>query len=75
MARTAGFAFNPLLIHSPIGLGKSHLLEGINLGLKQLHPRLQIIQLNAEAFTNGFIESMRTGTLNGFRARFHAQVD
>ena len=23
MARTAGYAFNPLLIHSPIGLGKA----------------------------------------------------
>ena len=70
MARTAGRAFNPLLIHGGIGLGKTHLLEGINQGLKQLHPRLQIIQLTAEAFTNGFLESMRTGHLNGFRARF-----
>ena len=69
MARTAGYAFNPLLIHSPIGLGKSHLLEGINFGLKQHHPRLQIIQLNAEAFTNSFLQAMRAGTLNGFRAR------
>jgi chromosomal replication initiator protein len=70
MARTAGFAFNPLMIHSAIGLGKSHLLEGINHSLRQVHPRLQIIQLNAEAFTNSFLESMRSGTLNGFRARF-----
>ncbi len=57
------------MIHSAIGLGKSHLLEGINYGLKQHHPRLQIIQLNAEAFTNSFLQSMRAGTLNGFRAR------
>jgi chromosomal replication initiator protein len=72
MARTAGRAFNPLLIHGGIGLGKTHLLEGINHGLKLLHPRLQIIQLTAEAFTNGFVESMRTGHLNGFRARFRS---
>jgi chromosomal replication initiator protein len=72
LARTAGFAFNPLMIHSAIGLGKSHLLEGINLSLKQFHPRLQIIQLNAEAFTNSFLESMRSGTLNGFRTRFRS---
>ena len=72
IARTAGVTFNPLMIHSGIGLGKTHLLEGINHSLRQFHPRLQIIQLNAEAFTNGFIESMRTGNLNGFRTRFRS---
>ena len=70
MARTAGRAFNPLMIHGGIGLGKTHLLEGINHGLKQFHPKLQIVQLTAEAFTNGFLDSMRSGTLSGFRARF-----
>jgi chromosomal replication initiator protein len=72
IARTAGVTFNPLMIHSGIGLGKTHLLEGINHSFRQFHPRLQIIQLNAEAFTNGFIESMRTGNLNGFRTRFRS---
>ncbi len=72
MARTAGVAFNPLMIHSGIGLGKTHLLEGINRSLRRFHPRLQIVQLSAEAFTNGFVESMRTGTLSGFRTRFRS---
>jgi chromosomal replication initiator protein len=72
IARTAGVAFNPLMIHSGIGLGKTHLLEGINHSLRQFHPRLQVVHLNAEAFTNTFIESMRSGTLNGFRARFRS---
>jgi chromosomal replication initiator protein len=70
MAHSAGVTFNPLLIHSGIGLGKTHLLEGINHSLRQLHPRLQIVQLSAEAFTNSFLESMRAGTLTSFRARF-----
>jgi chromosomal replication initiator protein len=29
MAQSAGAAFNPLVIHSAVGLGKTHLLEGI----------------------------------------------
>ena len=72
MGHSAGLAFNPLIIHSGIGLGKTHLLEGINHTLRQLHPKLQIIQLSAEAFTNSFLESMRAGTLNGFRTRFRS---
>ena len=72
IASAAGITFNPLMIHSGIGLGKTHLLEGINHSLKQFHPRLQIVQLNAEAFTNSFVESMRTGNLNGFRTRLRS---
>ena len=69
MAESSGTSFNPLVIHSAIGLGKTHLLEGIGHTLKHVHPTLQIVQLTAEAFTNSFLESMRAGSLKGFRAR------
>jgi len=72
MAQSAGAAFNPLVIHSAVGLGKTHLLEGISYTLKQVHPALQVVQLTAEAFTNSFLESMRTGNLNGFRIRYRS---
>ena len=72
MAQSAGAAFNPLVIHSSIGLGKTHLLEGIAHGLKLAHPTLKIVQLTAEAFTNSFLESMRTGCLNSFRSRYRS---
>ena len=75
MAHSAGANFNPLLIHSGIGMGKTHLLEGINHSLGHLHPRLQIIQLSAEAFTNSFLESMRAGTLGNFCTGFAAPAD
>ncbi len=67
MAQLAGRVFNPLVIHGAIGLGKTHLLEGIAYTLKSLYPTLRIIQLTAEAFTNSFLESMRTGCLSNFR--------
>ena len=69
MSRSAGIVFNPLMIYGGIGLGKTHLLEGINHSLRQYHPSLQVVQLSAEAFTNSFLESMRSGTLNQFRTR------
>jgi chromosomal replication initiator protein len=72
LAQSAGAAFSPLLIHSPVGLGKSHLLEGIGYALRQARPGLQVLQLTAEAFTNGFLEAMRTGSLSSFRARYRS---
>jgi chromosomal replication initiator protein len=70
MAQSAGAAFNPLVIHSGVGLGKTHLLEGIGHTLRQAHPGRNILKLTAEAFTNSFLEAMRTGTLSSFRGRF-----
>lgn len=70
MAETAGVIFNPLVIHGAVGMGKTHLLEGITQALRDIHPRLNILQFTAESFTNSFLESMRTGTLSGFRTRY-----
>ena len=70
MIQTAGKAFNPLVIHGGVGLGKTHLLEAITQGLRQVHPSLNVLSITAEAFTNSFLESMRAGTLGGFRTRY-----
>jgi chromosomal replication initiator protein len=70
MAQSAGAAFNPLVIHGGVGLGKTHLLEGIGHALREVHPARNVVQLTAEAFTNSFLEAMRAGTLNSFRVRF-----
>jgi chromosomal replication initiator protein len=53
-----------------VGLGKTHLLEAITQGLRQVHPSLNVLSITAEAFTNSFLESMRAGTLGGFRTRY-----
>ena len=70
MIDTAGAAFNPMLIHGGVGLGKTHLLEAITYGLRQAHPGLSILLTTAEAFTNSFLEAMRSGALSGFRTRY-----
>ena len=70
MIHTAGKAFNPLVIHGGVGLGKTHLLEAISQGLRLVHPGLNVLTITAEAFTNSFLESMRAGTLGIFRTRY-----
>ena len=42
-----------------VGLGKTHLLEGIGHALRARRPGLQVIHVTAEAFTNGFLDAMR----------------
>jgi chromosomal replication initiator protein len=70
MAQSLGASFNPLVIHAGIGLGKTHLLEGVAQSLRARRPGLKLVHVTAEAFTNGFLDALRTGGLPGFRARF-----
>jgi len=72
MAESPGLAFNPLVIHGGIGLGKTHLLEGLAETIARRHPGMRVIHQTAEAFTNSFLEAMRAGTLNAFRSRYRS---
>jgi chromosomal replication initiator protein len=61
---------NPLVLHGPVGTGKTHLLEGIYAGLRRKSPSLIVRYVTAEEFTHRFIQSMRSGKLSGFRRQF-----
>jgi chromosomal replication initiator protein len=61
---------NPLVIHGPVGTGKTHLLEGIYAGLRKQYPDARVIYITAEDFTNRFVQALRTGKLAAFRKHF-----
>jgi chromosomal replication initiator protein len=67
-----GQGANPLVLHGPVGTGKTHLLEGIYTGLRKQHPECRLHFVTAEDFTNRFVQAMRRGQLSGFRKRFRA---
>jgi chromosomal replication initiator protein len=60
----------PLVLHGPVGLGKSHLLEGINAELREQRPDARILHLTAEDFTNRFLGSIHAGKQTSFRRQF-----
>ena len=70
VVETPGQGPNPLVLHGPVGNGKTHLLEGIYLGLRHGQTEARVILLTAEDFTNRFVQAMRTGKLAGFRKQF-----
>jgi chromosomal replication initiator protein len=58
------------VLHGPVGVGKTHLLEGIYVSLRRRHPDERVLWLTAEDFTNRFVQAMRHGKLAGFRKQF-----
>jgi chromosomal replication initiator protein len=62
---------NPLFIHGPSGVGKTHLLEGIWNRVRQRGGR-RIIYLTAEQFTTYFLQALRGSGLPSFRQKYRA---
>jgi len=61
----------PLYVFGGVGLGKTHLLEGIAHRLRGAGVG-QVVYFTAEAFANYFTEALRSRTLPAFRNRFRS---
>ncbi|RMG13421.1 MAG: chromosomal replication initiator protein DnaA [Planctomycetota bacterium] len=70
VAEAPGQAYNPLFIHSAVGLGKTHLLQAICHALVGRHARAKILYLSCEDFVNRFIEAVKDGELEQFRYKY-----
>lgn len=70
VVETPGLDVNPLVLHGPVGTGKTHLLEGIYVELRKAHSDWRICYVTAEDFTNRFVQAMRQGKLSSFRKYF-----
>jgi chromosomal replication initiator protein len=83
LARSAGYAvannpgktsFNPLLIYSGTGLGKTHLSHAIGLQVKNNFPEKTVLYVTTDQFTNQFIDSVKNNNQNDF-IHFYQMID
>ncbi|MCK6483413.1 MAG: chromosomal replication initiator protein DnaA [Phycisphaerae bacterium] len=70
VAESPGAAYNPLFIHGPSGLGKTHLLQAICHQVLEARPGARITYLQCESFVNEFIEAVEQGRMHEFRHRY-----
>ena len=59
--------FNPLFIHANVGLGKTHLLQGIAWRARSRNPKARILYLTAEYFMWRFASAIRDKTALTFK--------
>lgn len=83
LARSAGIAvgqnpgktsFNPLLLYSSSGLGKTHLAHAIGIEVKNNFPDKTVLYVSCEQFTNQFIDAVRNSNQNDF-IHFYQMID
>jgi chromosomal replication initiator protein len=65
-----GLGANPIVIHGPVGTGKTHLLEAIYAGLRTRWPDARPLYVTAEEFTHRFVQATRFGKMTAFRRQF-----
>jgi len=65
-----GRAYNPLFIHSSVGLGKSHLMQAICQKILATRPDVAMMYVSCEDFVNQFIAAIERGQIEEFRYRF-----
>ena len=62
---------NPLFIHGPSGLGKTHLEQGLAHAFKERYPKSKVLYVRCEQFTNEYIDACKDSgaALTAFRVR------
>ncbi len=70
VAEAPSEAYNPLFLHGPPGLGKTHLLGAIANYLRTNAPGLSVRYTTAEGFTNEFVGALRSSGIEEFKNRY-----
>jgi chromosomal replication initiator protein len=70
VAEAPSEAYNPLFLHGPPGLGKTHLLAAIANYLRDNAPGLSVRYTTAESFTNEFVAALKSSGNEAFKARY-----
>jgi chromosomal replication initiator protein len=70
VAEAPSEAYNPLFLHGPPGLGKTHLLAAIANYLRSGAPELNVRYTTAERFTSEFVGALQASGSKEFKHRY-----
>ena len=65
-----GSVYNPLFIYGGVGLGKTHLIQAVGNHLLEANPKLHIMYINSEKFTNDFVSAIKQGNTEKFKKTY-----
>ncbi|MBI2309554.1 chromosomal replication initiator protein DnaA [Candidatus Collierbacteria bacterium] len=72
VSRNPGQAYHLLFLFGGVGVGKTHLMQGIGHRILEADPQTKVIYRSAEQFTNEIIEAIQYKTTAEFRKRYRS---
>ena len=70
IAAQPGGKYNPLFLYGGVGLGKTHLLQGVGNAILKQMPKATVVYTTTEDFTNQVIEAIQHQKMEQFRRRY-----
>ncbi|MBC6413698.1 MAG: chromosomal replication initiator protein DnaA [Chromatiales bacterium] len=74
VATQPGLSYNPFLIYSGVGLGKTHLLHAIGNAIHKTFPEKRVRYLHSEEFVSNMVDALRNGRMDKF-TRYYRGLD
>ena len=70
VAENPAGAYNPLFLYGGVGLGKTHLMHAIGHYMLRENPKIKLMYVTSENFTNELITAIQRNRGNEFREKF-----
>ena len=67
-------SFNPFVMYGPVGSGKTHTMHAIGNRIHEITPKAKVAYTSSEEFTNFFVESLRSNSLDRF-SNYYKDID
>ncbi len=72
VAEFPGEKFNPLFIYGGVGIGKTHLAQGIGNEIIKNSADKKILYITSERFTNDYVDAIKGGRMKDFRLKYRS---
>jgi len=59
VAAQPGTKYNPLFLYGGVGIGKTHLIQGVGNALAAKNPNYKVLYISTEQFTQEFVDALR----------------
>lgn len=72
IAQNIGVSYNPLFIYGGVGLGKTHLMQGVGHLVLKNFPNMRVLYISSEQFIADMIKALQHNKMNEFKKYYRS---
>lgn len=72
VSQNPGKAYNPLFLYGGVGVGKTHLMQGVGRKILESNLEIKTIYCSGEEFTNEIIDAIRRKSTSNFKRKYRS---